>query len=231
MAKQSDNSLSQNPGATTPVNTPNVLVHSVLDEMDQSVPQEAPAPQQQQQQAMVAEETTPTCDVPVPQSPACSTLSGTNTPFQQVDVFTTPSYSPSSSAASSPTSDTTDMSSQPSNVFVPGVLQSMYKEGAVFRTATYCWTVSNDSNIRINRESSLCFSLNVQASSVEVLEALHNAAGIESQDVSCIQYNSSNHLWTVSFFNTETKYQVMGLHQIAIKGHQCFLSDCDCENL
>lgn len=40
-----------------------------------------------------------------------------------------------------------------------------------------------------------------------------------------MHFDPSNHLWTVTFTCSEVKYQLMGLHEITIEGHQCFLSD------
>lgn len=130
------------------------------------------------------------------------------------------------SSSSSPTSDATDTSSLPSGVQIPSVLQSMCEDGARFCPATHCWAIASDGNIRVNREFSSSFSLNAQVSSVDVLEAFYRV-GVGPEHVTCVQFNSSNHLWTVSFKDREGKYQITGLHQILVKGHQCFMSDCD----
>lgn len=134
-------------------------------------------------------------------------------------MFTAPSSTPCSSS-SSPTSDMTDTSSLPSGVQIPSVLQSMCKDGARFYPATHCWAIASDGNIRVNREFSSSFSLNAQVSSVDVLEGFYRV-GVGPEDVTCVQFNSSNHLWTVSFEDREGKYQIL------VKGHQCFMSDCD----
>lgn len=72
----------------------------------------------------------------------------------------------------------------------------------------------------------MCFSLATQFSSEVVLQPILTT-GIEVGDITCVQYNSANHLWTVSFTDLAIKYQLMGQSEIIVKGHQCYLSDSE----
>lgn len=72
----------------------------------------------------------------------------------------------------------------------------------------------------------LSFSLDAPVSSIEVLAGLENA-GIDRDFISCLQFNSSNHTWVVSFNSLDVKNIAIGHHEILINGHQCYLSNCE----
>lgn len=211
MANPSGDRSTQNPGMHSNVikesvtdndhTKPNVSANSVPALMDKSVPQETPI------------------QPPSEVTPTCSEISGTTMPtsVSYVESAEFISTLPSSPPVTlSPVSDAAPLAdSQAHNVEVPGVIQSMVDEGACFEPATNCWAASKDSNICVNWDFSLSFSLDAQISSRDVLEAFF-ALGVHAREVTCVHFNPSNHLWTVLFTCSEVKYQLMGLHKITI---------------
>ena len=211
-------------------NTTPVVSEDDANTMDESVPQETPV---EQQQSAVPGDVTPSGEMSTPPTPSYGSPPGMDTPSSvascdPVELLSTPVSSPSQqSDMSGFTSDTSAATVVlDSSVRVPGVLKAMAEEGASFETARGCWALTSDGDVRVNREYSLCFSLNVQASSEDVLLPIL-ATGVEVEDITCVQYNSANHLWTVSFTDPAIKNQLMGLSEIVVKGHQCYLSDCE----
>lgn len=219
MTNPSRKSMTQNSGVNPSVNN---YANAVPVEMDESVPQEAAVAQQQ---PAVSVEIMPTCDAPC----LCHLLAPCPLAPSHLDLLSQLKCLPIHLlrlVLFLRALRLIWLIHLPSGVQIPSVLQSMCEDGARFCPATHCWAIASDGNIRVNREFSSSFSLNAQVSSVDVLEAFY-CVGVGPEDVTCVQFNSPNHLWTVSFKDREDKYQLTGLHQILVKGHQCFMSDCD----
>lgn len=158
--------MNRKAGEKSAATTPNDAAcnHDSQETMDESVPKEIPS---EQQQPTVPDGPTvsPPCEAPMPVTP--SSAPGTKTlvsseSFQSVDHFTAPGSSPSGS--------TTTSSSSSSGVYVSSVLQSLAKDGAISRQVPpYTWAQSKSGDIRLNRECLLYLSLDVDASTSDVL--------------------------------------------------------------
>lgn len=131
MANNHGKGVNHKAGEKSAATTPNDAVcnHDSQETMDESVPEEIPS---EQQQPTVPDGPTvsPPCEAPVPVTP--STASGTKTPVscvsfqsgQSVEYFTAPG-------------------SSSSDVYAPGVLQSLAIDGATFRQVPpYTWAQS-----------------------------------------------------------------------------------------
>ena len=131
--------------------------------------------------------------------------------------------SPSASLASSPSPE----SNGSPGVNIPGVLQDLAEAGASFVSIPpTAWLPTNNGGVRLSQELSVTFSLDSVVTSQDVVEGFADI-GINLDHISCIQFKASNHTWIVTFNSMDAKNIALGMHNVYICGHQCFLSDCE----
>ena len=108
-------------------------------------------------------------------------------------------------------------------VAIPDALQHLINHGARFKSVTH-WT--RTARPSLVKDLSVYFAVDTVITSQAVLEAF-DAAGIDIDYISSIQWRASNRTWVVSFDNQLAKETALEVASIEIGGTTVFLGDCE----
>ena len=103
---------------------------------------------------------------------------------------------------------------------VPEALSFLESRGTIFKP------VKDVNNGAIRKNLSVYFAVDTVVSSNDIVYAF-DAAGIDVDEISCIQRKASNNSWIVSFRSLDAKQQALALPSLSIAGVQVFVGDCE----
>lgn len=106
---------------------------------------------------------------------------------------------------------------------VPDALKHLIGHGVCFKLVSQ-W--SKTARPMLVKNLSVYFSVDTIVTSQAVLEAL-DAAGVEIDFITSIQWRASNRTWVVSFDNRLAKETALEVSSIEIAGSTVFLGDCE----
>ena len=106
---------------------------------------------------------------------------------------------------------------------VPEILSNLIKHGTRFK-AVSSW--SETARPMLVKNLSVYFHVDTVVTSQAILEAF-DAAGVEIDFISSIQWRASNRTWVVSFDNVLAKETALEVSSIEIAGTTVFLGDCE----
>lgn len=107
---------------------------------------------------------------------------------------------------------------------LPDALSHLYRAGTRFKKAL-AWNVGGE-RPKLVKNLSVYFSVDTIVSSQEILEAF-DKAGIDIDEITCIQRKASNKTWIVTFDSPVTKEDALEVAAIEIGGVNVFLGDCE----
>lgn len=112
----------------------------------------------------------------------------------------------------------------PLEIPYPDVLSHLKKNGMSFTSAPF-WS-GNSEQPKLVKNLSVYFSVDSVVTSLQILEAF-DAAGIDIDDITSIQWRASNRTWIVSFDSQLAKETALEVASIGIGGATVFLGDCE----
>ena len=111
----------------------------------------------------------------------------------------------------------------PPSIPVPDVLANLINNGTRFKPVSH-W--SSTSRPMLRKTLSVYFHVDTVVTSQDIINAF-DAAGIEIDFISSIQWRASNRTWVVSFDNQLSKDAALEVSSVEIGGTTVFLGDCE----
>jgi len=109
-------------------------------------------------------------------------------------------------------------------VEVPEVLQHLAKKGVKFDLVQF-WGLQ-DNRAKLVRNHSIYFSVDTIVTSQEILVTF-DKAGVDVDEITCIQRKASNKSWVVTFDSQVTKKAALEATNFEINGTTVFLGSCE----
>ena len=114
----------------------------------------------------------------------------------------------------------------PSVVPLPHVLADLMSSGVRFDPVPVERWSRVGNTMRLNKELSVYFSCDTVCTTQDILNGF-DAAGIDVDFISSVQFRASNPSWVVTFNDYRVKSIALGKEEIIICGCQIFLGDCE----
>ena len=109
-------------------------------------------------------------------------------------------------------------------VEVPKVLSNLVKKGVKFQRVDF-WGIHED-KLKLVRNHSIYFSVDTIIMSRDILKAF-DKAGIDIDEITCIQRKASNKSWVLTFDSLVTEEAALEVASVEINGALVFLRNCE----
>ena len=109
-------------------------------------------------------------------------------------------------------------------IAIPDVLSNMAKKGVKFEHVHF-WGL-HEEKPKLVKNCSVYFSVDTIITSQNVLGAF-DKAGIDIDDITCLQRKNSNRSWVITFDSPITKEAALEIASVETRGTTVFLGDCE----